>query len=364
MSEDFIRGLQSDLVEAMERYERRSPRRRLGAGVLPRLPQPGTVVRLAAVAAIAVAVVVAARNLLPETRPARPHVVAVLPIGGTPIDAAFAHGSLWASDFTGSVVRVDPGGQRVIGRITVPGAPEPVTTDEESVWVQTASKHCEGNLVRIETRSGRIVGETQLPYPSEQNGAVAAADGGVWVKRGCAQREGVNRLDRAGAVTARVALASVDGLATSAGNLWVIGHDGTVTRIDAASGRVRQHWPRLAPLADPNTRATKALVADGAGVWVLSTGRAAILHIDRGRIVRQIAVDGSTRPFIATAPDGLWIASADRLQGHNRLIRINPDTGKPTATLQLGDQRPVALVPAGDQLCVLTSDGQILFIRS
>jgi putative pyrroloquinoline-quinone binding quinoprotein len=366
MSDDFIGGLQHDLVEAMERYERRSAP---GAAALhPRLLRPAARVRLVAAAAIVLAVAVGARDLAPETPPARPHVVPVLQIGGSPMGAALAAGSLWVSDFTGSVVRVDPRDRRVIARITMPGAPEPIAAGAGSLWVQTAGAHCQGNLVRIDARSGRIVARTPRSYPSggeQAVGTLTVGGGGLWVKRGCVDgHDGVERLDPAGAVTARVALASVDGLATAAGNLWVIGHDGTLTQIDAATGRVRQRWPRLAPLADPNTTGTKALVADGAGVWVLSTGRAAILHIEHGRVVRQLAVDASTRPLLTKASDGLWIATTDRNGSHHRLIRLDPDSGKPTATLELGEQRPIALIPTNHQLYVLTSNGKILVIRS
>ena len=267
------------------------------------------------------------------------------------------------SDFTGSVVQVDPDQRRLIARIAVPGAPQPITADAGGVWVQTAGAHCEGTLLRIDA-DRRIVNRTALAYPSEQDGALAPAGRGVWVKRGCASREGIDRLDPAGGVTARVSLSSVDGLAAAAGDLWVIGHDGTLSQIDRRSGRVRRRWPGLAPLADPNTSATKALAADPTGVWVISTGRTTILRVEAGRVVRRIAVDAPARPLIAMAPDGLWIASADRLGGDNRLIRIDPETGRPTAALALGTQRPVAIAPAGDQLCVLTADGKVLFVRS
>jgi hypothetical protein len=165
-------------------------------------------------------------------------------------------------------------------------------------------------------------------------------------------------------VTARLALSAVDGLATAGGNLWVIRHDGTLLRVDAASGRVRHRWPGLAPLADPETRGTKVLAADGDGVWVLSTGRAAILRVENGRVVSRIPVGGSALPLLASAGDGLWIGDADRLGSDYRLIRLDPASGRPTAMLKLGIQQPVALIPADGQLCVLTSNGRLLFIGS
>ena len=57
MSEDFISGLHDDLVEAMDRYERRSPRGRLAAGRYPRLLRRATLARIAAGAALIVALV-------------------------------------------------------------------------------------------------------------------------------------------------------------------------------------------------------------------------------------------------------------------------------------------------------------------
>jgi hypothetical protein len=57
MSEDFISGLHADLVEAMDRYERRSPHGRLAAGRYPRLLRPATLARIAAGAALIVALV-------------------------------------------------------------------------------------------------------------------------------------------------------------------------------------------------------------------------------------------------------------------------------------------------------------------
>ena len=307
----------------------------------------------------------AARELTPAPEPARPRIVAVLPIGGTPVDAVFADGTLWATDFAGSLVQVDPAARRVTRRIELPGSPGPLTTDREGVWVQTAGMHCEGSLVRIDAVSGRIVGRTRAAYPSEQEGVIAAAGGGaVWVKRGCASREGVDRLDVTGAVSARATLGSVDGLTAAGDNLWAIGHDGTLTQIDRAGGRIVQRWRGLAPLADPNTRGTKVLAGDDAGVWVLSTGSAEIRRVEGGRVVRRIPVDASARPLVAKAPDGLWIAVAARLEGRNRLVRIDPATSELTGVLELGNRLPVAIVPVGDELCVLTADGTIVFIRS
>jgi hypothetical protein len=182
--------------------------------------------------------------------------------------------------------------------------------------------------------------------------------------RSCAGPEGLDHLDPSGSVTARVVLPNVDGLAAAAGSLWAISHDGTLTQIDATSGRVRRRWPGLAPLANPSSADVHVLAADRSDVWVLSTGRAAILRVERGRVVRRLPVDESTRPLLASAGDGLWVATADRSGGHNRLVRLDPRTGTPTATLELGLRRPVALIPSSGELSVVTGTGRILFVGS
>jgi hypothetical protein len=75
MSEDFISGLHADLVEAMDRYERRSPHGRLAAARYPQLPRPATLARVAAGAALIVALVAAVLTVWRESdveRPAAP----------------------------------------------------------------------------------------------------------------------------------------------------------------------------------------------------------------------------------------------------------------------------------------------------
>jgi hypothetical protein len=75
MSEDFISGLHDDLVEAMDRYERRSRRGRLAARGYPRLLRPATLARVAAGAAVIVALVAVVVTVARESdveRPAAP----------------------------------------------------------------------------------------------------------------------------------------------------------------------------------------------------------------------------------------------------------------------------------------------------
>jgi hypothetical protein len=366
MSDDFIAGLEADLVEAMERYELRGRGRRFAVGRVRRL-RPARVAAVAAFAALALAVLVVARGLAPEPPPAHPQVVGVLRLGGQPMDGVFADGSMWATDFAGAVFRIDPVRQRVVARIPVPNAPVPISAAGGSLWVQTSGTACAGSLLRIDAPTDRVTLRKPLPYPNERLGVLAAVGGGaVWVKQGCVRHEGIDRIDARGAITAHVPLRTVDAMAVAAGNVWVLGHEGTLTEIDAVNGHVRRRWPQLAPLTlrDSISWNTEALVADGTGAWVIDTRRSAIVHVAGGRVVRRLRVAPATRPLLAKAADGLWVTTSDRLGGHNRLIRIDLATGRPTATLELGAQRPVALIPAADELCVPTSNGSVVFVRT
>jgi hypothetical protein len=369
MSRNFIDDLQHDLVAALERYDRRGAPRRLAANLVQVLPRRAAVAVITAVAAAVVAIAVTAHEFTREAPAARPRIVATVRVGGTPVGAVLSGGSLWVTDFRGSLLQVDPRRRRVTARIAVPGSSGPIAADSTSLWVQAATTGCDGVLMRIDPDTRRIEARTPMPYPTEQHGALAAAgDGGAWVKPDawCSGHRAIERVDAAGVVTARIGLANVDGLAAAAGSLWALHHDGTLTQLDAASGRVRRRWPRLAPLslADSTSWNAKALVADGAGAWVLSTRHSAIYHVGHGRVVDRIAVPVAAQPLLVNAGDGLWIATGDRLGRDYRLVRLDAKTGHVTANLDLGIHRPVALIPATNELYVLTGDGFVQVVRA
>jgi DNA-binding beta-propeller fold protein YncE len=284
----------------------------------------------------------------------------VLDVGGSPTDAAVGEGSVWVTDLTGRVIRIDPFARRVVARIPV-GEPAGIAVGAGAAWVQTpnARDPLATRLVKIDAKRNRVVGSVALGGGS---GLAVGADA-VWAARRFTMPEGVERIDAASlALTQRIGLANVDQVAEAGRVLWVIEHDGTVVQVEAASGRVVRRWPSLAP-SDATGESAKP-VADRDGVWVLSTVNAEILRLAAGRVVLRIPVDRSVRALLASGRDGLWIASGDRLGRDNRLIRIDPDTGKVTATVDIAKHRPLALVTARDTLCVVTADAKVLLVES
>ena len=365
---DFITGLRGDLVDAAARERRRG---RLGRGALalhPRSWRPAAVVGAIAVAGSVAAIVLAVVALAPPAqRAGRPHVVAVLRVGGSPTDAVFGDGSLWVADFAGTVVRVDPATQRVRARIGVTGQPETIAAGPAGVWVRTPNAKPGANaggllashLLRISPKTNRVVARVALGGGD----GVAVGPDVVWAARRFTMPESIERIDPASAtVTRRIGLVNVDGIAQAGATLWAIQHDGTVVQLNAATGRIVRRWPQLAPSEAGGATPRLAPVRDG--VWVLSTVKAEIVRIAGGRVVLRTPVDRSVRPLLARAHDGLWIAAGDALGHRNRVIRLDPDSGRATAAIELGDHRPTALVAAGRTLYVITADGRAVVIRS
>jgi sugar lactone lactonase YvrE len=366
---DFIADLRRDLVDAAAREQRRSSLRRRGLALRRRPWRPAAVMGVLAVAASIAIVGLAVVALAPPTeRAGRPHVVGVLRLGGTPTDAAFADGSLWVADFAGTIVRVDPGAPRVVARVPVAGQPQTIAAGPGgAVWVRTPNANASpkrggvlaSHLLEIDPATNRVVARVAL---GGGDGLAVGTDA-VWAARRFTMPEGIDRIDpRRARVTGRIGLANVDVVAQAAGRLWAIQHDGTVVEVDADTGHVVRRWPQLAPSAAGGT--APKLAVDGDGVWVLSTVNAQIVRIAAGRVVRRIAVDPAVAPLLAGGRDGLWIATGDALGHDNRVMRLDPDTGKATATLNIADHRPTALVAAWRTIYVVTADGKALVVRS
>jgi sugar lactone lactonase YvrE len=293
-------------------------------------------------------------------------VAAVIRVGGVPDGAAFGAGVLWVADFNGTVVRIDPVRRRVVGRIRLDGQPDSIAVGTDGLWVRVLSgtDRAAATVEHLDPRTGRVLARTAVGAGS----GVAVGGRAVWAPRRFFGPEGIDRIDRArGVRTGRLGVRNVDGVVEAGGVLWVAVHDGTIVQIDAATGRVVRRWPALAP-SEATASGTGTIVADDRGAWVLSTHRAEILRLAGGRVVRRIAVDPTAQPLLTRVRGALWIAAGGGPTAadarHNRVTRIDPDSGRATATVDTGDQRPVALVAAGGELLVVTAQGRVLVVRS
>ena len=275
--------------------------------------------------------------------PVRLYAVGVLPAGGV-----VSGGSLWIADESGAVVRIDRATGRATARIRIAGNPTAIAAGPGGVWVRADDPHSDlgTHLFRIDPDRDRVTESVALGGGS----GVAAGAGAVWAPRRFTMPERIERIDATtGRARRPVGVATVNEVGVHGGTLWALTNNGTLARIDTASGRVVRRWPGLGLYQS-------TMVADDGGVWVLSPARGELIRVTADGIASRFPVTAAGGSLIARARDGLWIATGDALRARYRLSRIDPRTGRATAAIALR-HHPLALVPDGDVLWALTSDG-------
>jgi hypothetical protein len=369
---DYIAGLRSDLVEAAARHQRRG---RLARRTLPLRPRAWSRPALAATVAVAAcvaAIVVAVSTVGPPTpAPTKPHPVRVVRLGLEGFSATYGAGSLWVAGTNGEVVRVTRG--RVTQRESLGDVGGGVTATADSVWASaiTAGQAAEGEpeatsgLVRFDAASGALT--RRLPKHPLEIGPLASGAGGLWVVPDTSQNG--DRIEHRDPATGRL-IGEVRGqftnaLAAGVGVVWALGGTGELAQIDPASDRVVAVVHDVTRPAGLNNGATgMSLAADGQAVWVAGGTLGDVRLVQAGRVVRRIRVGEGSVDGVARTRDALWVAFATPGVGTRyRAIRIEPETGRQTGTVDLGHRQPTALTPAGRDLWIVTLDGSATLIR-
>jgi hypothetical protein len=371
---DYIEGLRSDLVEAAARHQDRGTLARRALPVLPRAwSRPALAAALAA-AVCAAAIVVAVGTIGPPTRaPAKPHRVASVQLGTGSFDAVYASGSLWVAGTNGDVVRVSHG--RVAGRVKIGEQVKSIAAAGGSVWATTLGQVVNGNdgtvraeLVRIDARTGVVTRRFRTVVTDV--GPVASGAGGLWWIPD--DYYGADVLQRRDPVTGRV-VAEIRSknrfahwvLEGGTGRLWGVQVDGTVFEVDPGSDRIVATLPNVRQNGvEEQSPALTSLAADGDGVWVAGGAHGDVTLVQAGRVVRRLPVGEGTVSAVARTRDALWVAfAAAGPVPRYRVIRIDPDSGRPTGTVELGGEQPTALTPAGRDLWIVTLGGTATLIR-
>jgi DNA-binding SARP family transcriptional activator/ABC-type branched-subunit amino acid transport system substrate-binding protein/streptogramin lyase len=199
-----------------------------------------------------------------------------------PVSVTVGAGSVWVTDGTSRLVRVDPATNRVVARIDLHGSLDDVAAAPDGVWAISGSS---ATAIRLD-RTGRVSARIQIvsrpglesPYPLQ----VAVGAGSVWVLDG--NTATVTRIDpeqRTVSQTIRIGIEH-NPVRLAVGNdaAWVANNDGTLTRIDAATGHVTvlPIGPRLEDVA---VAESKVWVSAGTG---LSSEAAPIASLDGARV--------------------------------------------------------------------------------
>lgn len=165
--------------------------------------------------------------------PATRQVQASVALPGAPAAIAIGAGAVWVLDSTATVTRIDPATNRVTATVALGSLGFAITATPDAVWASgRAANDAEADLWRLDPTTGSVVATVR----TEQNcGHLASGAGAVWVE--CVTAE---RVDPSGALHDSGAAAQ-NGLAIADGAVDTLGLDGTITRLDPASGQTLGH---------------------------------------------------------------------------------------------------------------------------
>jgi YVTN family beta-propeller protein len=269
----------------------------------------------------------------------RGRFAAVIPLPGA-ATMTVADGMLWVLKGAGTVVRIDPATNAVIGKpLRVPTGAA-IAVAQGALWVTSVAPGDLGRpgkdtVTRIDPATGRTVATiTVARAPLD----VAATPGAVWVTNAGAGGDSVARIDpHTNRLSVRPVTtgASPQSLATGGGSLWVANHDArTVTRIDQASGKV---------VADIPVPSEPHRVAYGAGAaWVGNWHDNSISRIDpaTNRVVGSpIPIGSHHAGNLAVGAGGVWVTSDYRPEAADEdvvVVRIDPRTNRAVETVAVG----------------------------
>ena len=288
----------------------------------------------------------------------RGRFAAVIPVPGA-ASMTEADGVLWVLA-AGTVVRVDPESNRVVGKpLQVPADAEAIAVGDGALWVAGVAP---GDLAtpgddavtRIDLATGRTVATiTVARAPLD----LAATPRTVWVTNAGGGGDSVARIDpQTNRVAGRPITtgASPQSLAIGGGSLWVANHDErTVTRIGQASGKV---------VADIPVPSEPHRVAYGAGAaWVGNWHDNSVSRIDpaTNRVVGSpIPIGFHHAGNLVIGAGGVWVTSDYRVDGAPEdvvVVRIDPQTNRVVETIAVGGH-PIDVAAAGGAVWVSVAD--------
>ncbi len=357
---DYITELRRELVGAAERQQRRSvPRRAVRRS---RRPIMTGLAGVAAAAALVLGIVLGARELS-NPAPAAPRVVATVRFGGIPTGAALGAGSVWVTGLDGSLWRIDPERRRVVATIDVGTEAKQVAASGDAVWVVADEQNRRHRLMRLDP-TGRVVAKIADLGPVGCCGAIlAAGPGAVWLQT---YQESPGPLTRVDPATNRVAASygrrGPIAIAVGGGRLWTLSWQGLLEWRNAATGALLGRAEGLA-LDPPGGAYRNAIVPDADGAWIATAEDGAVTRVSSdGRFGWSVRVRANG--VLAHARGSLWVATGDEIDGRrNEIVRLDAGDGHVTGRLALGARVPQALIPIGDELWAVLSDGTALVVR-
>jgi YVTN family beta-propeller protein len=252
-------------------------------------------------------------------------VVVVAPTDNSPAEVVAS---------SGSVALIDPQANRVAAAIHVGERPTRIAVRGDAIWVLHPDIRTLSLLSRTERKVVRRVGLGGAPS------ALAVDEHGVWVSDARAASVTLIEPERLTvARTVRTRPRPLPGpytdagqLAIGFGSLWFASGESTITRIDAATGRV------MTRIRHVDTGEALGGIAIGEGsVWVAGPFQESMVtRIDpsRNRIVATIPIQKFRLNGIASGGGGVWVSDV----GSDQVWLIDPISNATAGATKVGGQ--------------------------
>lgn len=282
-------------------------------------------------------------------------VVATIPLGRDPGGLALGGGFLWVTGVDGTLFRIDPSTNRLVGeplKVDLNRGPTQIGAVEfgaGSVWVLRP-----GGVLRIDPTTLRVVASIEVA--SILNGLLVTDDA-VWITLPDSEDNSLVRIDPStnSVIGSPIKVGERPYfVAAGAGSIWTGNHDdGTLSRIDPHTNSV------IASIQLPI--APHGLTYGEGSIWVSDLHDNGVFRLDPA--TNQIMGDRIPLTFpaapIAVSDGAVWVGpgSDDYLSrtGDDRLARIDPNTRRVIDTIHVGG-KPVDLLVAPGTVWVAVRD--------
>jgi DNA-binding beta-propeller fold protein YncE len=299
---------------------------------------------------------------------ARDRFAAVIAVPGA-ASMTVADGKLWVLSTSGTVVRIDPATNTIVGKpLRVPANTEAIAVGNRALWAASVTPGDlaapgDDTVTRIDLATGRILATIKVRRAPLD---LAATPGTVWVPNSGGGGDSVTRIDpHTNRLSGRPVTtgASPQSLAVGGGSLWVANHDArTVTRIDQASGKV---------LGDIPVPSEPHRVVYGAGAaWVGNWHDNSVSRIDPATnqvVGSPIPIGSHHAGNLVVGAGDLWVTSDYRVDGAAEdvvVVRIDPHTNRAVETIAVGGH-PIDVAATEGAIWVSVADpGSVLRITA
>jgi len=276
-------------------------------------------------------------------------------MGDNPTGIVAAGGRILAASVDGTVTRVAPAADRILGGpITVGDETADIAAGDDAAWILAKrddpdTPKVDWFVVRLDPASGatRVVARVLGYDPNE----LAVDRDTIWVTE--ASRHAVERFDaRSGrALGAQIHTGPEPwGLAVGGRSAWVgDSKTGTLTRVDARSGRIAGRVAGFPHRVAGFVEEVFEIAVDNGSTWVLRDGT--LVRVSAGRIIGRAHLSGLDNTGNLGIGVGALLVSTESRPA--RVYRVNPRTGR-----QLGTHaRPIVFANAINGITYL--DGSV-----